>query len=77
MWARHAEIIRLIESLCADGLALLVISSELEELVGYADRVLIMRDLKQVAEIPLEQLSVASIVQCYRGRRGKTCLSPL
>ncbi|RBO12922.1 sugar ABC transporter ATP-binding protein [Pantoea sp. 3_1284] len=58
----HAEIIRLIESLCADGLALLVISSELEELVGYADRVLIMRDLKQVAEIPLEQLSVASIV---------------
>nr|WP_314688955.1 galactofuranose ABC transporter, ATP-binding protein YtfR [uncultured Pantoea sp.] len=58
----HAEIIRLIESLCADGLALLVISSELEELVGYADRVVIMRDLKQVAEIPLEQLSVASIV---------------
>ena len=30
----HAEIIRLIESLCANGLALLVISSELEELVG-------------------------------------------
>jgi len=58
----HAEIIRLIESLCADGLALLVISSELEELVGYADRVVIMRDLKQVAEIPLKQLSVASIV---------------
>lgn len=41
----HAEIIRLIESLCADGLALLVISSELEELVGYADRVLIMRGI--------------------------------
>lgn len=30
----HAEIIRLIETLCADGLALLVISSELEELVA-------------------------------------------
>lgn len=58
----HAEIIRLIESLCADGLALLVISSELEELVGYADRVVILRDRQQVAEIPLEQLSVASIV---------------
>ncbi|WP_261640642.1 sugar ABC transporter ATP-binding protein [Erwinia mallotivora] len=58
----HAEIIRLIESLCADGLALLVISSELEELVGYADRVLILRDRQQVAEIPLEQLSVAAIV---------------
>ncbi|WP_312837189.1 sugar ABC transporter ATP-binding protein [Pantoea sp.] len=58
----HAEIIRLIESLCADGLALLVISSELEELVGYADRVLILRDRQQVAEIPLEKLSVSAIV---------------
>lgn len=58
----HAEIIRLIESLCADGLALLVISSELEELVGYADRVVILRDRQQVAEIPLEKLSVAAIV---------------
>ncbi|MFH8134435.1 sugar ABC transporter ATP-binding protein [Pantoea osteomyelitidis] len=58
----HAEIIRLIESLCADGLALLVISSELEELVGYADRVVILRDRQQVAEIPLEKLSVSAIV---------------
>lgn len=58
----HAEIIRLIETLCADGLALLVISSELEELVGYADRVVILRDRQQIAEIPLEQLSVAAIM---------------
>ena len=58
----HAEIIRLIETLCADGLALLVISSELEELVGYADRVIIMRDRKQVAEIPLDKLSVPAIM---------------
>ena len=46
----------------ADGLALLVISSELEELVGYADRVIIMRDRKQVAEIPLDKLSVPAIM---------------
>ncbi|MCG3730287.1 galactofuranose ABC transporter, ATP-binding protein YtfR [Vibrio cincinnatiensis] len=59
----HAEIIRLIESLCANGLALLVISSELEELVGYADRVIVLRDRKQVAEIPTEQLSVPAIMQ--------------
>ena len=44
------------------GLALLVISSELEELVGYADRVIIMRDRKQVAEIPLAELSVPAIM---------------
>lgn len=59
----HAEIIRLIETLCADGLALLVISSELEELVGYADRVIVLRDRKQVAEISTEQLSVPNIMQ--------------
>ncbi|QBH97381.1 sugar ABC transporter ATP-binding protein [Limnobaculum zhutongyuii] len=58
----HAEIIRLIETLCADGLALLVISSELEELIGYADRVIILRDGKQIAEIPAEQLSVPAIM---------------
>ncbi|WP_171839711.1 hypothetical protein, partial [Salmonella enterica] len=44
------------------GLALLVISSELEELVGYADRVIILRDRQQVAEIPLEDLSVGAIM---------------
>ncbi len=37
----HAEIIRLIEGLCADGLSLLVISSELDELVAYSSRVLV------------------------------------
>lgn len=62
----HAEIIRLIETLCADGLALLVISSELEELVDYADRVIIMRDRKQVAEIPLAELSVPAIMNALR-----------
>ncbi|MFH0258716.1 galactofuranose ABC transporter, ATP-binding protein YtfR [Vibrio rumoiensis] len=59
----HAEIIRLIESLCADGLALLVISSELEELVSYADRVIVLRDKKQVTEIPIETLTVPAIMQ--------------
>jgi len=67
----HAEIIRLIESLCADGLALLVISSELEELVGYADRVVILRDRQQVAEIPLEKLSVAAIVSAIADGGGQ------
>lgn len=58
----HSEIIRLIESLCANGLALLVISSELEELVGYADRVIVLKDRKQIAEIPSEELSVPAIM---------------
>jgi galactofuranose transport system ATP-binding protein len=59
----HAEIIRLIETLCSDGLALLVISSELEELVGYADRIIVLRDRRQVAELPTEALSVPAIMK--------------
>jgi galactofuranose transport system ATP-binding protein len=59
----HAEIIRLIETLCSDGLALLVISSELEELVSYADRIIVLRDRRQVAELPTEALSVPAIMK--------------
>ena len=72
----HAEIIRLIETLCADGLALLVISSELEELVGYADRVIIMRDRKQVAEIPLDRAVRSGDHECHRGVRSQQCDVP-
>lgn len=47
----HAEIIRLIDRLCAQGLAMLVISSELEEIVAYSHRVLVMRDRRQVGTL--------------------------
>ena len=40
----HAEIIKLIEELCAKGMSLIVISSELEELVAYSSRVIVLRD---------------------------------
>jgi monosaccharide-transporting ATPase len=35
----HAEIIRLIEELCEKGMSLIVISSELEELMAYSSRI--------------------------------------
>jgi simple sugar transport system ATP-binding protein len=59
----HAEIIRLIEKLCADGLALLVISSELEELAGYADRVVVLRDRRHITTIEHDEISVPSIMK--------------
>jgi simple sugar transport system ATP-binding protein len=58
----HAEIIRLIEKLCDEGLALLVISSELEELTGYADRIVVLRDRRHVAQIEQDQISVPAIM---------------
>ncbi len=59
----HAEIIRLIEELREKGLALLVISSELDELVAYSSRVIVMRDRKQVEELVGEQITTDNIVQ--------------
>ncbi|WP_207483239.1 sugar ABC transporter ATP-binding protein [Arenibaculum pallidiluteum] len=47
----HAEIIRLINRLRANGLALMVISSELEEIVAYSRRVVVLRDRRHVAEL--------------------------
>ena len=58
----HAEIIRLIEELCGRGLSLLVISSELEELVAYSSRVIVLRDRTHIAELSGEDISAAQIV---------------
>ncbi|HEX8302786.1 sugar ABC transporter ATP-binding protein [Sphingomonas sp.] len=63
----HAEIVRLIERLRDDGMALYVISSELEELAAYADRVTVMRDRKQVGMLEGEQVSVAGMVSAIAG----------
>ena len=59
----HAEIIRLIRQLCTEGLALVVISSELEEIVSYADRVVVMRDRRQIAALDGEAVNVTAILQ--------------
>ena len=58
----HAEIIGLIETLCAEGMSLLVISSELEELVAYSSRVLVLRDRAHVAELTGADLTPDGIV---------------
>ena len=58
----HAEIIRLIERLCADGLSLLVISSELDEITAYADRVVIVRDRAHVAELQGADVNTGKIM---------------
>ncbi|MCB4804443.1 simple sugar transport system ATP-binding protein [Methylobacterium brachiatum] len=59
----HAEIIRLIRRLCDEGLALLVISSELEEIVTYSDRVIVMRDRAQVAELAGSAVDLTAILR--------------
>jgi ribose transport system ATP-binding protein len=49
--ATKAEIYRIISDLAKDGLGVLVVSSELEELVGICTRILVMREGEIVAEV--------------------------
>jgi L-arabinose transport system ATP-binding protein len=57
-----AEIYRLIAELAAEGIALLVISSEMPELLGLADRILVMAGGRVVAEMPREEASEECIL---------------
>ncbi|MGC4024600.1 MAG: sugar ABC transporter ATP-binding protein [Mesorhizobium sp.] len=59
----HAEIIQLINRLCDQGLALLVISSEIEEIVAYSTRVRVLRDRVHVGELNGDEISTANIMR--------------
>jgi simple sugar transport system ATP-binding protein len=58
----HAEIIRLIRQLCADGLALLVISSEIEEVAVYADEVVVLRDRTHLTTLSGDAINVPAVL---------------
>jgi rhamnose transport system ATP-binding protein len=57
-----AEVHRLIAALAADGVAVLVISSELPEVLTLADRVLVMREGRLASAMPREEATEEAIV---------------
>jgi galactofuranose transport system ATP-binding protein len=59
----HAEIIRLIKEITAEGMSVLVISSELDELVAVCDRVVVVRDRCHVAELVGGEITTDAIVR--------------
>jgi len=63
----HAEILRLIDEFCADGLALYVISSELEEVAAVADRVLILRERRVVGALQGEAVNPEALMAAIAG----------
>jgi galactofuranose transport system ATP-binding protein len=66
----HAEIIALIRKLCADGLALLVASSELDELVAVSDRIAVLRDRRKIGEIAGGEITRETIMRTIAGARS-------
>jgi simple sugar transport system ATP-binding protein len=63
----HAEIIVLIRKLCDEGLALLVASSEINEIVAVADRVAILRDRSKVGELVGQDVTRDAIIKTIAG----------
>jgi simple sugar transport system ATP-binding protein len=63
----HAEVVTLIRRLCADGLALLVASSELEEIVAVSDRIAVLRDRKKVGEITGDDITRDNVIRMIAG----------
>ena len=67
----HAEIVRTINRLRDEGLALVVISSELDEVVAYSTRIVVMRDREMVAELNGENINPGVIVQAIANHRDE------
>jgi len=57
-----AEVHRLLSQLAGQGLAILMISSELPEVLGMADRVLVMREGRITAEIPRSEATSENVM---------------
>ncbi|MFB9840010.1 ATP-binding cassette domain-containing protein, partial [Actinoallomurus acaciae] len=67
-----AEVHRLLSQLAADGLAVLMISSDLPEVLGMADRVLVMHEGRLTAEIPRSEATEETIMAAATGQiRGE------
>jgi simple sugar transport system ATP-binding protein len=66
----HAEIITLIRKLCEAGMALLVASSELDEIVAASDRVAVLRDREKIGEIVGGDINRKNIIQMIAGEDG-------
>jgi rhamnose transport system ATP-binding protein len=58
-----AEIHRLLDELVAEGVAVLMISSELPEMLGMADRVLVLREGRLTAELSRKEADEDSIMR--------------
>ncbi len=63
-----AEVHRILDGLVADGMAVLMISSELPEVLGMADRVLVLREGRLTAELTRAEADEDTIMRAATGQ---------
>ena len=64
------EVYKLMESLARAGLAILFVSSELEEILGMSDRVLVMHEGQITGELLRDALTEEAVMQLATGKRA-------
>jgi rhamnose transport system ATP-binding protein len=64
-----AEVHRLLSQLAADGVAVLMVSSELPEVLGMADRILVMHEGRLVADIPRATADEETVMTAATGEQ--------
>ncbi|HZZ42402.1 MAG TPA: sugar ABC transporter ATP-binding protein [Tepidisphaeraceae bacterium] len=65
-----AEIQKLVLSLCSEGMAILFISSELEEVVRVSDRVAVLRDRRKVGELSGADVTEQAVMRTIASEGG-------
>jgi ABC-type sugar transport system ATPase subunit len=65
------EIYNVLNKLVEDGVTVIIISSELPEVMGMSDRILVMCEGEIVAELPHEEATKEVIMEYATGSRGK------
>jgi rhamnose transport system ATP-binding protein len=71
-----AEVHRLLSELAASGVAVLMVSSELPEVLGMADRVLVMHEGRLVRELSRDQATEESVMFAATGQMATGQVTP-
>jgi rhamnose transport system ATP-binding protein len=64
-----AEVHRLMSSLAADGIAIVMVSSELPEVLGMADRIVVLREGRVAAEINRADATEEAVMYAAMGQQ--------
>jgi len=57
-----SEILQIINELCEQGMALMVISSELDEVVEFSDRITVLKDRQKIAELTGDDITTKKLM---------------
>ncbi len=65
------EIYRLMADLCSEGISIIMISSDMEELLGMSDRIVVLREGRQMGQLEREEFSQSNVLELASGIKSQ------